>query len=331
MKIAVAQPRHAKWPKFDWVANAAESLGHRVTRFTAKDDLSAVDADSDVLLFSHKGSGIGAPDITQAAVGHKAVWVTWQFDLMALDPKVPLAVSPAFNKWTSQKKWEPTDHLRCLRAMDFVGVKERGLLSEYAALGVNAFWADQGCPSNMPRCEHREIPEWDVLLFGSSGDDRRQRKQDVRSLLAEGFTVAWAGHVGGDIPSGVLPLAFCPALELPALASRAAVVLGVDYRHDLDGYWSDRVWLALGMGACHVRRHTEGLSGLPMATYTKTSELLAHVAALRADRGRRETTGKLARAVVLDHYTYESRLQEMLCRLPIKRPVPLAMVAGQLV
>ncbi len=322
MRIAVARPRHTNWPKFDWVAKAAEALGHSVRRFGSKDNLAEVDAESDVLLFSHKGSGIGAPNIT-AVSEHNAVWVTWQFDLMALGKNVPLAESPAFNKWTSQNKWEPTDNLRCLRAMDCVGVKERGLLKEYAALGVNAFYADQGCPSNMPRCEHREIPEWDVLLFGCSGDDRRQRRQDVSSLLAEGFTVAWAGHVGEGIPSGVLPLPFCPALELPKLASRAAVVLGVDFRHDLEGYWSDRVWLALGMGACHVRRHTDGMTGLPMATYRTTGELIKHVSELRTDRRRRETTGHLARSIVMDHHTYESHLEELLCKLPTKQPVPL--------
>ncbi len=321
MKLAVARPGHDKWPKFDWVAKAGEALGHQVQRFTFKDDLVSVDAENDVLLFSHKSSGIGAPDIVKAEPGHSAIWVTWQFDLMALEVNKPLAESPAFNKWTSQKKWEPTDNLRCLRAMDYVGVKERGLLKEYAALGVNAFWMDQGCPSNMPQCEHREIPEWDVLFFGCDGGDRRLRKQDVSSLLAEGFTVAWAGHVGAGIPSGVLPLSFCPALELPMLASRAAVVLGVDFRHDLEGYWSDRVWLALGMGACHVRRHTDGLPGLPMSVYQTSEELIKHVSELRADRGCRETTGQLARSIVMKHHTYESRLEELLCSLPIRKHV----------
>ena len=95
---------------------------------------------------------------------------------------------------------------------------------------------------------------------------RRQRRADVRTLVDAGFNVAWASD--GDKPQGVASIPWTHPDYLPALMSRAAVTLCVDLRHDVAGYWSDRLWLALGAGACVVRRFTEGQPGLPYLSYT---------------------------------------------------------------
>jgi len=162
--------------------------------------------------------------------------------------------------------------------------------------------------------EHRDTPEWDVLLWGCVRG-YRQRKGDVRALIDAGFRVAWAGHPSGVLPQGVEPLPWCEPLDLPALASRAAVVLGVSARNDIDGYWSDRFWLALGMGACLVHRATPGLprhSPACYAVYRDEAELIDVVAELRSDRITRQWAGDIARRWVMDNHTYEHRVCEVL-------------------
>jgi hypothetical protein len=101
-------------------------------------------------------------------------------------------------------------------------------------------------------------------------------------------------------------------MDLPAAAGRSAVILGVDMRHDLDGYWSDRSWLALGMGACYVRRYSPGFPVGPLHVYRDDEELCSLVTELRQDRDRRAACGAQARKWVMENHTYCHRSRELL-------------------
>jgi hypothetical protein len=302
VKLALVYPERAKWPKWAWVADAARALGHDVRRVSTAIELREADRWADLVLFEHKNAGLNIADILAVARLRKSRWVQWWFDLLATDAAQPLAEQGLVKAF-----------LPVMRAMDRVLVKERGLLTEYKALGVNAAYLDQGCPSAMRACAHRERPEFDVVIWGTAGSDYRQRMADVRALVKRGFSTAWAGHPSGSLPRGVVPVPFFPALDLPKLASRAAVVLCVDRRHDLESYWSDRLWLALGMGACVVRRNTPGLAPeTPLYGYQDAAELVEVVGRLKADPEARRAIGEAARRYTLSGHTYEHRLRELL-------------------
>jgi hypothetical protein len=301
VKLALVYPERAKWPKWSWVADAARALGHEVLRVGTAIELREADRWADVVLFEHKNAGLNIADILAVARLRKSRWTQWWFDLVATDAAKPLGEQKLVKAF-----------LPVMRAMDVVAVKESGLFAEYRALGVNALYLDQACPSNMPTCEQREHPEFDVCLWGCPGV-YRQRVADVRALVKHGYSVAWAGHPCGSFPRRVVPEPFASALELPKLASRAAVVLCVDFRHDLDGYWSDRLWLALGMGACVVRRLTPGLdSTLPCYVYQDAAQLVDIVGQLKGDLDARRAIGEAARAYTMESHLYEHRLTELL-------------------
>jgi len=304
MRVAFVYPNRAKrWPKFEWVREALARLGHDTRAVRTAKELREADAWAEVVLFEHKCPCMSPADLLTVAKHHRARWVQWWFDLVATDPGRPLEQQELVRAFAP-----------VMGAMDVVLVKERGLLAEYAALGITAKWGDQACPAAMRPCEHRDTPEWDVLLWGCVRG-YRQRKGDVRALLDADFRVAWAGHPSGVLPQGVEPLPWCEPLDLPALASRAAVVLGVSARNDIDGYWSDRFWLALGMGACLVHRATPGLprhSPACYAVYRDEAELISVVAELRSDRITRQWAGDIARRWVMDNHTYEHRVCEVL-------------------
>src|SRR6185369_701488 len=158
-----------------------------------------------------------------------------------------------------------------LRRMDVVGVKEKSLLPAFHDLGIKARYLDQGCPSDYPAATIG-AKQFDVLLFGAIASQYRQRRQDAEALVAAGFNVAWASN-GWKFPAGVTQLPWTHPDMLPSLIGRAAVVLVSDYRHDLPGYWSDRFWLAMGAGACVVKRYTEGQPDGPFLTYRHESQL----------------------------------------------------------
>jgi hypothetical protein len=300
MRIACVYPDRRKWPKFDWVRQALDRLGHTVRHVRTVQELREADGWAERVLFEHKAAGLCIPDLLAIAEQHESYWVQWWFDLVAVEPGKSLDQQDPFRAFGE-----------VMRAMDVCLVRERSLIGDYRALGINATWSDQGCPGDMPACEHQEIPEFDVVLWGSSRG-YRQRCEDVRALVGAGFVVAWAGHPGAK-PRGVVPLPWCPPERLPELASRAAVVLSADYRHDLDGYWSDRLWLALGMGACVLRRWSPGLpKGTPCHVYPDAGELVALVDRLRGDRAAREALGHQAREWTMSGHTYEHRLREVL-------------------
>lgn len=301
VRVALVYTERTRWPKFRWVHDALERLGHPVRAVRTANELREADAWAELVIFQHKAAGLCPADILAVAPDRHVRWAQWFFDLVATDPGQPLAGQALVKAF-----------LPIMRAMDAVFVKERGLLGQYREFGVNAAWLDQGCPSTMPPCEHAGRPEFDVVLWGSVRG-YRQRIADVKSVLQAGFSVAWAGRPSGNTPPGVVALPFVPPLQLPELASRGAVVLCVDYRHDLDGYWSDRVWLALGMGACVVRRWTPGMNpALPLYTYNTGDELIEIVGRLRGDVDHRRAIGRAAREFVMAGATIEHRARELL-------------------
>ncbi len=295
-----------------WAAEGFRARGHDVRMVHDLASLRQADAECDLLIFDHKSAGVSRAALAQLAhQPRRAVWVQWWRDLVAVDPGRPLAEQEYIKTFGE-----------LMRGMDRVFVKERSLLSGYEALGIRAAWLDQACPAQMPECEHRQSPEWDVLVLGSTGYG--QRRRDARALASAGFRVLWAGMAGGDlVPDGVEWHPWVHPLKLPELVSRCGVVLGVDWRSDLPGYTSDRTYLACGMGACYVARYSGCGSELPPARYApqaavaawiyeNTDELIEIVRRALSDVAERRRRGAWSRRLVMQRHTYAHRADEIL-------------------
>jgi hypothetical protein len=314
MKVAIVSPKpqDVLVDKLGWVADGFSSASHEVTRVHDLAGVCAADAECELLLFDQKAAGLSRCELTElASAPHRALWVQWWRDLVALEPHKELAEQPYLRSFGS-----------LMRAMDIVFVKERTLLNEYASLGIDARWLDQACPAEMPACTHPERPDWDVLVLGSTAYD--QRRQDAAALATAGYRVLWTGLAGRDpVPAGVewQPWRH-PLVELPQLVNRCAVVLGVDWCCDLPGYTSDRTYLAAGMGACYVARYTDYGCDSPPGVYSPAAavaswiyydrkSLLNVVRAALADRAERRRRGADARALVMARHTYRRRAEEI--------------------
>lgn len=289
--------------KGEWVADGFRAVGHDVRLVHTLVDVRAADAECDLLVFDHKNAAQNRTDLIELAPRRKAVWLQWWRDLVAFDPTLPLAEQPYVQSFRG-----------LMEAMDVVFVKERSLLAEYRALGINARWLDQACPATMPACHHAERPDHDVLVLGSTS--YRQRMADVRALVQAGLRVLWAGLPGSDpIPSGAEAHPWIHPLELPRLMSNCAVVLGVDWRSDVDGFTSDRTWLVCGAGACYVRRRSLGMPDVPSFDYGDHGELVTLVRRLVGDHELRAETGEAARRCVMQNHTYANRAAEIVTAL----------------
>jgi len=308
MKLAVISAHHQRWGKYTWVAAALERTGHEVRCAAFSDDVAKAERWADVSIWE--------PKWLQNHVGPRqrsgCFRVGWMFDLVAFAPK-PLAEQPLLFQWDGQKMAE-TPLMRGLRSCDLALVKERSLLAEYRELGVNAEWFDQACPHWIGECEHREHPRWDALVLGTTR--WRQRREDVAAMVGAGLRVGWAvqeGNYGGL--KGVEYVPFVPPEKLPGLVSDAAVVVDCGVRSDLPGYWSDKFWLVLGMGACHVRRWSPGLPGqdgqTKYAAYKTHGDLFRLVTDYAHSVNTRRIIGDRARQWVLRHHSYEDRVSQL--------------------
>lgn len=265
------------------------------------DDVKRADQACDFILFEQRGpASLCIPDLVEFSQERQSVWLQWYFDLNVFDD-TPLERQPAVEPF-----------LGIMRGMDVVFVKEKDRLPDYRHIGVNAVWLDQGCPSAMRQANLQQNPEFDVILWGSSSRPMwRQRWHDVEQLVSAGFEVAW-GTSDGIVPAGVIRLPGCQPMEIPSLVEKASVTLVVDARSDIKGYWSDRIWLAAGAGACIVRR--AGVSGgcLPGIGYFTGNSLLSLVADLCENYAERKRRGEESRKFTMARHTYESRCQEVI-------------------
>jgi hypothetical protein len=333
----VCDPPHAVLVhKPTWVADGFRAAGHSVRMVHDLAGVRAANAECDLLLFDHKASGMNRAGLAELArerlplprgegrgeggsqwrtrcnstrphpnplpKGEGTLWAQWWRDLIAMDPAKRLA---------------DQDYIRSfggvMRGMDIVFVKERSLLDEYHQLGINAFWLDQACPAEMSPCEHSERPEWDVLVLGSPG--YAQRRIDARALADAGFRVLWAGMPASDlVPPGIEWHPWVHPLRLPELVSRCGVVLGVDWRNDLPGYTSDRLYLACGMGACYIARcgaPDAPQTALAAWVYDDAGELIEIVRHAMSDTTERRRRGEQSRRLVMQWHTYVHRAVEI--------------------
>lgn len=304
MKIAcVYHPRlYVGCGKFHFIADAARALGHDVTHVQTAAELAMADETCDVILFEQRQpASVNAVELVGLAKERKAVWIQWFNDLNVFDESLPM-----------EEQSPVAPFLDIMRSMDLVLVKEKSRLDEYREAGVTPLWFDQACPSNIRHAVLMEDPEFDVMLWGSASRPLwQQRWEDAETLARFGFKVAWA-TTNGNLPSGIYRLPGCQPLEIPDLIERAKVVLCVDACQKIDGYWSDRIWLAAGAGACVIRRESVGGHRLPAAHYRSDATLIEYVKHYCKDFTQRKARADFSRQMVRAGHCYEHRVKELL-------------------
>jgi hypothetical protein len=293
MKIGLIYIRDdALWPKFQWLSDGF-GPDHETTHIHDLDELIEANETHDLIVFMHREPGPGRKQIVN--VKKKCVWVQLWWDLFIKQSHqdlIPLYGPLAYK-------------------MDLVCVKEQDSTKAYREHGINAVYFDsQGCPSNYPETTHNPAPAFDVMVVGTLMHEYSQRHQDVQSLVQAGFRVAWAGE-GGVTPSGVTHLPWVHPNRIPETLSKAAVSLCVDLRQDVEGYWSDRLWLSMGSGAATLWRTTE--TSIPcVVTYNDTETLIARTRELVSDYDGRRRLGEQSRHYVLNNHTYHHRCKRLL-------------------
>ena len=297
MQIGLVYQDRKRWDKFRWVHQALERLGHDVFRCTSFSDVLHYNDTCDLMLFEQRNAGLCEYDLLKIRKNPQGIWAQWWFDLLSRDDWHLLeAFGKIMSKMDVCYTKHPVSEVDCRIATTYL---------------------DQGCPSDLPACEHREDPEFDAMIVGSMTKHYPGRQIAAHMLASAGLRVAVAGE-GGTIPRGVENLGWVDPFDLPAAFSRAAVVVHIDITNKVPGYRSDSFWLKMGAGACVVAQAFDGNSaasiGLPTnhAVYSEPLVLLTAVEELRRDVNLRRDWGEAARRYTMRERTYETQCAELI-------------------
>lgn len=303
MRVGFVYP-NTTTSKYAWAADAMRAIGNDVEHLKDIAQLSDASSRCDLIIVAQKGGGLNRVELAAAIRECPCPTVQWWFDLIALNGR-PLAESP-FTQGAGGD---------LMRAFDVIYVKEADRIEEYKSLGITAEWLDQGCPSWMPATTHHDDPEFDVLIYGTYSNSYWQRVSIAQKLASRGYRVAWASRQSVSPIRGIIPIQFTLPAALPELASRSRFTLCVDVTNAEPGYWSDRIWLAMGMGAVAITNSTP-LFPAPHDMYLEHHRAsgLTEQLRLHNNTDARKEIGKAAREYVMTNHTYEVRCKEIIQR-----------------
>lgn len=287
----------------NWIADALTRAGVLVYRWQRKLGNSYSDWNDfvhfvrseriQVCLFSK------APELSSAklmelrrATGCKIVW--WTFDWMA---------HPNVADW----------YFALARVSDLCfqtdGIDADGT---YARMGIRRIELHQGADPTLHNrysgeitAEDRQKYSADVAFFGSLYTPRRKALDNfLRATYGSSYKI-WGG--GDGFEQGLWNQEYRKAVKL------SKVIVGDNFRNDIPGYWSDRVYLTLGCGGCFVTSYVPGLenvldTGRDLLTWNDFSDLQVTINTLLERPIQREALAAHGYWTVRQNHTYDQRV-----------------------
>lgn len=214
--------------------------------------------------------------------------------------------------WDYQKRHER--YLPALRLMDAVFSTDGFDSSRYEAEGVKCReWLPQAAPQEERLIDvPAGVPTHDVLFLGHLYN--HDRKELINRLRAARLNVGVYGvqHNGRRIWGR----------ERQGLIRSAKIVIGVNCRDDIPGYWSNRVYLTLASGGFFLCRKVEGLDRLfqPGKHYAQfTGSPVKAVNRWLKRNKERERIRQAGHKYCMAQHTYIHRVGELIDRLRARK------------
>lgn len=203
------------------------------------------------------------------------------------------------------------------REVDLFLVNARGLHDHFRAHGVkNPVFIVEGCDVYDHKKRHPLLPVWksDVAFIGAAriNEPRIPMIRKLRELCnMKVYGTNWE-------KVGIEPAALkVNPREYGLVCGGAKIMLGIDAVTDIDGHWTNRLWLTLGCGGFHL---TNAISGMEeffvdrehLVLYRDEDEcvdLVREYLAKEKERGRIADNGY---RLVHEHYTFHHFVDKVL-------------------
>jgi len=157
-------------------------------------------------------------------------------------------------------RWEvPTSVSQLGRLVDFFLATNKGLLADYKKAGIaNPIYFIGACDRHDHRVRHPILPVWksDIAFIGQA------RADESRVVLIRKLTKRFNVKVYGKNwqAFGVEPTLKTVTPRRYGLVCRGAkIILGADITDEVEGYWSNRLWLTLGCGGFFLTAYVRGM------------------------------------------------------------------------
>jgi hypothetical protein len=153
-------------------------------------------------------------------------------------------------------------------------------------------------------------PRHDVVFMGHIWtDDRRE----MRRRLSERFNFANYGNYSYD--AQVHHRIW--GREMVSICQGAKIMLGTNYRNDIPGYWSDRIYVVMGAGGFYLGQYVPGLEsqfkdGVHCAFYDGMDDMEEKVAWWLSHDAERERCRKAGHKLIHKCHTYIHRVGDLL-------------------
>ena len=145
------------------------------------------------------------------------------------------------------------------KLVDFFLVTNKGLLSDYEKAGIaNPIYFIGACDRHDHRVRNPVLPIWksDIAFIGQA------RADESRVALVRKFAKRFNVKVYGKNwqAFGIKPTLKTVTPRRYGLVCRGAkIILGADITDEVEGYWSNRLWLTLGCGGFFLTAYVRGM------------------------------------------------------------------------
>lgn len=204
------------------------------------------------------------------------------------------------------------------RHFDIVFLRERGHVARYEQMGIHAVYLDQGCdPEEEPATSFPASTACDVAFFGVYYPSRAATLaalQPNRRVLVYAVRPERWRRAGLDVRPAVFGAQFAEAV------AGASIVYGESVRHDVEGYWSDRVYRVLGHKGFFLTPYTPGFetffrNGEHLVWSERRQDLAGLVDRYLGDDAGRRRIAEAGFRHVREHHSYDHRARELLAVL----------------
>lgn len=153
----------------------------------------------------------------------------------------------------------PRDLIEMGRLVDYFLATNYGLITAYKKLGItNPIYFVGACDRYDHRPRHAFLPIWksDIAFIGQA------RPNESRVFLTQKLSTCFRVKVYGRNwqQYGLRPtLKTVTPRSYGLICGGAKIMLGADITAEVDGYWSNRLWLTLGCGGFLLARYVRGM------------------------------------------------------------------------
>jgi spore maturation protein CgeB len=145
------------------------------------------------------------------------------------------------------------------RLVDFFLATNQGLIKDYRRAGiVNPIYFVGACDRYDHRPRKPLLPVWksDIAFIGRARPD--ETRVTLTRKLDERFEVKVYGRSWQEFGIRATLKSVTPR-GYGLICSGAKIVLGADITSEVEGYWSNRLWLTLGCGGFFLTRYVKGM------------------------------------------------------------------------